>query len=253
MANVFLSARKSTCVKAPVASATVIEVGDLLYHDSSNNDVRPASSQADNGDEESNQAEFARNFAGVAKHASANGDTDEILVETSLEMEYSITVPSGTYRLGAKLGASEASSGTALEDQQLEAVSSEDIAIAVVTDDSSSARTTVKCRFIRSVFEPALYSRAESNTATMTTDLTLTHDSAKFHFLDPGGSARTVTLPPEEESDGLMFVIANRADMAEVITIQNDASATVCTPTQNETAIVVCDGATWAGLVGADS
>lgn len=252
MANSFLSARESTKVKAPVASATVIEVGDLIYHDSSNNDVRPASSQADNGEEEGNQAEFARNFAGVALHASASGDTDDVLVETSLTKEYTFTVPSGTYRVGSLLGASEASSGTALEDQQLEAVSSDDLAIAIVTDDSSSARTSLKCRFIRSVFGPNTgRSRLDVNTETLSGTKTMTHDDKQVQFLDPGGAGRTVLLPEEEESAGLMLLIVNTADMAEALTVKDDASGTtVASIAQNEQATFICNGTAWRASVG---
>ncbi len=89
-------------------------------------------------------------------------------------------------------------------------------------------------------------------TVEMDANLTLTVDSPTLQFLDPT-TARTVTLPAEADSDGLMFVIANKANAGEVITIKNDAAGTVCTPTQNETAIVFCDGATWAGLVGASA
>lgn len=250
MAISYLAGTKKTRHALPVASATVIEKGDLLYRDSGNNDVRPASSQADNGGEEDNQAEFARNFIGVAVQSSASGDTDDILVETDLEAEYKVTVPSATYRFGTLLGASEATSGTALEDQQLEAVGSHDIAIFVVTDDSSSARTTVRCRPVRSAFQPTYWGRADVNTETLAAGKTLTHDDAKFQFLDAGGAGRTVTLPAEEESAGLMFVIVNTSDAAEVLTIEDDASNAIATPTQNESAIVVCNGTLWRGMVG---
>lgn len=251
MANVFLSARKSTQVKAPVASATVIESGDLLYLDTGN-DVRPASSQADNVGEEDNQSEFARNFAGVALHASASGDTDDVMVETALDKEYSFTVPSGTYRLGALLGASEASSGTALEDQQLEAVTSQDAAIAVVTDDSSSARTSVKCRFIRSVFSPTrVTSRPDVNVETLSGNKTMTSDEADVHFLDPGGSARDVLLPAEQEMAGRVLFLINTADMAEALTVKDDASGTtVASIAQNEQATIICSGTAWRASVG---
>lgn len=70
---------------------------------------------------------------------------------------------------------------------------------------------------------------------------------------DPGGSGRNVVLPNASSSyKGQMVFIANAADAAEVLTIQAD-SATVCTPTQNETALVVCTGVKWYGLVGANS
>lgn len=246
MANVFLSARESTKVKAPVSSATVIEVGDLLYLDPTGYDVQPASDQADNVGEEDNQAEFARNFAGIALHASASGDTDAILVETSLTKEYSFTVPSGTYRLGDLLGASEAS-GTQLADQVLEAVSSKDLAIAIVTDDDSAARTSVKCRFVRSVFAPTFNDRYGATRTTATGNITLTFDSKTIQSIDPGGAGRTITLPADEEATGLIFFLINRADMAEALTVQDDGSNTIVTVAQNEMGYVVHDGTAWFG------
>lgn len=75
----------------------------------------------------------------------------------------------------------------------------------------------------------------------------------QMFFLDPGGSARTVTLPPEEACKGVVLYISNEADAAEIITINNDAAAAVCTPTQNEAAVLFCNGAIWSGLVGATS
>ena len=47
-----------------VDSATVIEIGDLVYLDG--DDIKPASSQADQLSEEANQALFAARFAGTA-------------------------------------------------------------------------------------------------------------------------------------------------------------------------------------------
>lgn len=70
---------------------------------------------------------------------------------------------------------------------------------------------------------------------------------------DPGGAGRNVVLPNASSAyAGQMVFIANAADAAEVLTIQAD-SATVCTPTQNETALVICTGVKWYGLVGANS
>jgi hypothetical protein len=45
----------------------------------------------------------------------------------------------------------------------------------------------------------------------------------------------------------MVLFISNKADAAEVITIQDDTPATVCTPTQAESAVVWCDGVTWDG------
>ena len=75
-------------------------------------------------------------------------------------------------------------------------------------------------------------------------------DHSVFAF-DPGGAARNLDLPVASASmAGQVLFIANTADAAEVITIRTAAAATVATPTQNESAIVFCDGADWHGLVG---
>ena len=118
MPNTSHQGRRTTLAKCSVASATVIEAGDMVYVAAGA--VLPLLSQADNGGEEDNQAEVTINFAGVAQDASADGDTLDIMVETGLDVEYSFTVPSGTYRLGDNLGASEAT-GTTVASQVLEA------------------------------------------------------------------------------------------------------------------------------------
>ena len=69
---------------------------------------------------------------------------------------------------------------------------------------------------------------------------------------DPAG-ARDLTLPATAECAGVVLFISNQADAAEVITIKYAAGTAICTPTQNEAAIVWCDGVTWYGLVGAQS
>lgn len=251
MANTFQGGRVTGLVELPAASATVIEAGDLCYWDAGNFRVDPFSAQADNGDEESNQAEAAVNFLGRAYTASNDGDTT-VVVDTGLaRLVLDMPCVSATYRFGTLLGPSEAAGGTSLEDQQLEAVGSYDLATHIVFDDDSAARTTVTCAQIRSyVDRVAPRRRKDVNTETLAGDKTMTHDDPEVHFLDPGGAGRNVDLPPEEESAGLSFVIVNTADAAEVLTIRNDAAGTICTPTQNETARLFCDGTTWAGMVG---
>ncbi len=89
-----------------------------------------------------------------------------------------------------------------------------------------------------------------SGNRTMTT---AEADEQNIWAFDPGGGARTLTLPAEADCTGYVLFIANTADAAEILTIQDDTPATVCTPTQNESAIVWCDGTAWHGLVGADA
>lgn len=95
--------------------------------------------------------------------------------------------------------------------------------------------------------------RFENITETLAANKTLTVESPTLQFLDPGGSARDLTLPAEADSDGLVFIIVNQSDDTEIITIKDDAGGTVCTPTQAEAAVLVCDGTTWEGIVGANS
>ena len=97
---------------------------------------------------------------------------------------------------------------------------------------------------------------ASTTTETLAGNRTITPAevlaSTMFTF-DPGGAGRNVVLPNAAEAYKGQFVwIANAADAAEVLTIQAD-SATVCTPTQAECAIVMCNGSKWYGIVGANS
>lgn len=72
--------------------------------------------------------------------------------------------------------------------------------------------------------------------------------------LDPGGAGRNVVMPAEASCSGIEVFIINSADAAEVLTIKaSNGSTTICTPTQAECAHLVCNGTTWAGLVGANS
>lgn len=73
-----------------------------------------------------------------------------------------------------------------------------------------------------------------------------------FWRFDPGGAGRNLVLPNAADAPGEMLWVKNTADAAEVITIQAD-SATVSTPTQNESAVLWCDGTSWASIAGANS
>ena len=72
---------------------------------------------------------------------------------------------------------------------------------------------------------------------------TLTAGHRNVQRLDPGGAGRDVFLPPE--AAGLWFLIANAADAAESLTVEDDAAGAVVTVAQNQAALVWCDGASW--------
>jgi predicted RecA/RadA family phage recombinase len=240
-------------VLGAVDSATVIEIGDLLYLDT--DDLKPASSQVDQLTEEANQARFASKFIGVAMQASDAGDTQPIRVATDGIFEF--PCPSGTWEVGDLVGASEDAGGTALEDQQVEGVARPECAIGYVAQRQAAAVTTVKVRLLSRVAGllqlVRLEKRQSSNVQALSGNKTLSADDPRIQVLDPGGAGRDVTLPPEGASQGLDFIIHNAADAAEVLTIKEDGGSTICTPTQNETAYVYCDGTTWRGMVGANN
>ena len=110
---------------APVATDTVIDIGDLVWLDT--DEAKPASALTDQESEAANQEAFHDAFLGVAMQRSADGDTDDIRVATTGVFEY--VTPSGTFELGDLLGMDEAASGTALEDQQIDAVATANLAI----------------------------------------------------------------------------------------------------------------------------
>ena len=59
-------------VMLPVLTATVIQIGDLVYLDTNN--AKPASSIPDQGSLAQNQQAFKQAFVGVAMQASTLGD-----------------------------------------------------------------------------------------------------------------------------------------------------------------------------------
>lgn len=125
-----------------VDSGTVLEIGDFIYLDT--DDGKNAAAQADQSSEAANQRLFAKNFLGIAMQASASGETDAIRVATSGTFEFDC--PSATYEIGDLVGVDEASSGTALEDQKVAAVATNDLAIGKVDERKASAATVVLVR-----------------------------------------------------------------------------------------------------------
>lgn len=107
-------------VMLPVDSATVIEIGDLVYLDT--DDAKPASAQADQGSLSLNQQAFHDSFVGVAMQCSSDGETSAIRVATSGVFEFDCDAT--TFEVGDLLGAVENAGGTALEDQKLGSVGS---------------------------------------------------------------------------------------------------------------------------------
>jgi len=126
-------------VVAAVDSATEICIGDLVWQDT--DDAKPASDQSDQGDDASNQEEFAANFLGVAMQRSRAGDTTPIRVATTGVFEYACA--SSSFELGDPIGPDENTAGDALLDQQVVAVDTPGRAVGRVAKRESAAATTV--------------------------------------------------------------------------------------------------------------
>jgi hypothetical protein len=126
-------------VVAAVDSATVIEIGDMLWHDT--DDAKPVSSRTDQGTETANQEKMADVFLGVAMQRSRGGDTAPIRVATTGVFEFDC--PSGTFELGDLIGADENSAGIALLNQTVAKVSASRYAIGRVAKRQPTAGTAV--------------------------------------------------------------------------------------------------------------
>ena len=87
-------------------------------------------------------------------------------------------------------------------------------------------------------------------TATLTGDETLTHLSAQFQALDPGGASRDVTLTAESTGEGgYFFVFFNTADAAENLVVKDAGGSTIATVPENGWGIVYQTTAgAWAQL-----
>lgn len=84
--------------------------------------------------------------------------------------------------------------------------------------------------------------------ATLSGAVTMDDTYPNICKLDPGGSSRNVTLPPEETSAGRILWIVNSADASENLALLNDAlsPSTIATANQNESAVLYCDGTSWS-------
>lgn len=84
--------------------------------------------------------------------------------------------------------------------------------------------------------------------ATLTGNIALDATYPRTLKLDPGGSARDVTLDAVATAEGLVRVVVNGADAAENLVCKNVGGSTIGTVNQNELGVFYCDGSTWALL-----
>jgi hypothetical protein len=130
-----------------VDSATVIEIGDLLWLDV--DDAKPASAQADQGSENGNQQLFHDVFAGVAMQASAAGETQPVRVATTGVFEFDCL--SATHEVGDLMSSDENGGGTALLNQTVVKVSNANAAVGRCAKRVNPAGTRVLVDIVSSV------------------------------------------------------------------------------------------------------
>jgi hypothetical protein len=125
-------------VQMAVDSATVIEIGDLVWLDS--DDAKNAAALAWDTDLETTQEEFHDNFLGVAMQASPAGETDSIRVATSGVFE--LDTAAASYEVGDLVGPDDDATPL-LVDQQVIAVAGAELAVGRVAKTAASATSVL--------------------------------------------------------------------------------------------------------------
>lgn len=142
-------------VSNPAASATVIEIGDLLFQQASDgNNPKPASDIGAIGDGghanlAAAQEAFHDEFLGVAISNSPSGNTDAVTVATGGVFEFPCA--SATFAIDTLVGPTANGGGTALLDQQLIAVATPNLAVGRVAKDYPSATTKILVEIVATV------------------------------------------------------------------------------------------------------
>lgn len=248
-------------IQSFVANASLgIDIGDLLYQET--DDARPASSQTDQLSETLNQALFASKFIGVANSSRSSTDTAAGTVRVQVDGLYEFPVVSSTFEIGDLLGADEAASGTALEDQQLRKVTNPDLAVAVVTERKASAATKVWARILSRVAcdlgnrrdpVPAAVAAAGStagDAAALSYGMNIVSaaDGTKGVILPTGFPGAKVSVYSSVATNGLKVYPHTGGDINDGTT---DAAVTIEGKTHS---IFECmDGTTWAAIYTANT
>ncbi|RTL31278.1 MAG: hypothetical protein EKK55_01120 [Rhodocyclaceae bacterium] len=127
--------------EAPVLAATVIEVGDLLWFDATNNCAKPASLFTWTTDLATTQGNFKDVFLGVAQSAHlANGP--ETTVRFSTRGSNRFDCAAAAFDMGVFVGPADSGSST-LMNQKVVAVANATLGIAKPSKQYSSAVTEV--------------------------------------------------------------------------------------------------------------
>ena len=146
-------------VVAAVDSATVIEIGDLVWQDT--NDAKPAGDFSWSSSIGGTQDGFANKFLGVAVQRSKAGETNQIRVATSGVFEFACA--STTFELGDIVGPAKAS-GNTLEPQKVVSVADLAFSIGKVSMRVATTNTTVLVAIQSNVMAGGIQPSASSGT-----------------------------------------------------------------------------------------
>ena len=135
-------------VMAAVDSATVIEIGDMVWLDT--DDAKPFTAIADAGTKAQNQEAAHDKFLGIAMQQSRVGDVAPIQVATAGVFE--LDCVSATLQLGTLVGpiGTGASDAVGVANQSVESVATANLAVGRVADAIAS-KTKVKVDIVSTV------------------------------------------------------------------------------------------------------
>src|SRR3990167_9245966 len=185
---------------------------DLLYH--TGDDVKPASSQADQLTLAANQILFAKNFAGVAMDKRLAADTGAVTkFSVAPEVEMEVDCSSATFEVGDLVAAVEVAAGTSLEDQKVVKTTNESLAIGKVTERVASAATRVKVLFKSNVF------KSDNGYESPAQIVTPAADSGAGSTILPTSKSVTVAAVTNDANDWIVLPALANVPIGHTITI----------------------------------
>jgi len=145
-------------VVAALDSATVIEIGDLVWQDT--DDAKPASGLSNHSSQTANQQALAAAFLGVAMQRSRSGESAPIRVATTGVFEFDCA--SGTFELGDFMGADKNAANDGLLNQQAAKVAQTSYAVGRVAKRAAVATTSVLVDIRSTVMTGGIVSGSQS-------------------------------------------------------------------------------------------
>jgi hypothetical protein len=135
--------------KCPTTASLLIEIGDLLYLDTTTHTAKPAAALALGANLAADQVAFAAVFLGVSNQCKALADTstNPIVYGTDGVYEFSLRTALGADKdIGTLFGIDRNAGGTALLSQSVIEVATANLAIGRLEEKALTGATKVKIR-----------------------------------------------------------------------------------------------------------